>query len=229
MGGSILGAKAIYSFLYKRISKKFIFIDNLDQEHLLKIKKENNLNKSLFIIISKSGNTIETIINSSFFSKFLKKNNSIIISENNDSTLRSFAKKKNFYFIKHHPNIGGRYSIFSDVGMLPVYFMGFKPEKFKKSMDYLIKNKKLLSKQIKQVFNLNIKKIKVLVLLNYIPELNNFMFWCQQLLAESLGKNKKGFIPLVSNAPKDHHSLLQLYLDGPNDKAFYVFSSKIKN
>lgn len=61
---------------------------------------------------------------------------------------------------------------------------------------------------------------------NYIPELNDFLFWCQQLLAESLGKNKKGFIPVISNAPKDHHSLLQLYLDGPKDKIFYVFSLK---
>ena len=63
---------------------------------------------------------------------------------------------------------------------------------------------------------------------NYVPELENFLFWCQQLLAESLGKNKKGFTPIVSSAPKDHHSLLQLYLDGPKDKFFYVFSLKNK-
>tara|TARA_B100000945_G_C20096093_1_gene463599 strand:- start:19 stop:657 length:639 start_codon:yes stop_codon:yes gene_type:complete len=106
--------------------------------------------------------------------------------------------------------------------------MGLKPEKFKKNIGALIKNESLLSKNIKKIFKLNIKKIKVLVLFNYVPELNNFMFWCQQLLAESLGKNRKGFVPLVSNAPIDHHSLLQLYLDGPNDKAFYVFSSEVK-
>ena len=66
MGGSILGAKAIYSFLKHGIDKKFIFVDNLDTNHLLKIKRENKLKSSLFIIISKSGNTTETIINSSF-------------------------------------------------------------------------------------------------------------------------------------------------------------------
>ena len=53
--------------------------------------------------------------------------------------------------------------------------------------------------------------------------------WAQQLFAESLGKNQKGFIPVISNAPKDHHSLLQLYLDGPKDKIFYVFSSEKKS
>ena len=51
----------------------------------------------------------------------------------------------------------------------------------------------------------------------------------QQLIAESLGKNKLGFLPVVSNAPKDHHSLLQLYLDGPKDKLFYIFNSEEKS
>ena len=69
-------------------------------------------------------------------------------------------------------------------------------------------------------------KIKSVVFLNYHPKLNQFLFWCQQLIAESLGKKKKGFFPVISNVPKDHHSLLQLYLDGPKDKIFYIFSSK---
>ena len=228
MGGSILGSKAIYSFLKHKIEKKFIFIDNLDQGYLWKIKKENNLNRSLFLIISKSGNTTETITNSSFFRSFLKKNNSIVISEDKDNALRNFAKKKDIYFVRHHPNIGGRYSVFSDVGMLPVYFMGLKPERFKNNIPNLLNNKKLLSNNMKKIAKINDKKIKVLVLFNYVPELNSFMFWCQQLLAESLGKNRKGFIPVISNAPKDHHSLLQLYLDGPKDKVFYIFSSRDK-
>jgi len=66
-------------------------------------------------------------------------------------------------------------------------------------------------------------------MLNYAPELENFLFWYQQLVAESLGKKNKGFLPSVSNSPKDHHSLLQLYLDGPKDKIFYIFSSKEKS
>ena len=226
MGGSILGSQAIYSFLKYKIKKKFIFLNNLDQELLKKIKKENNLSRALFLIVSKSGNTNETIINLSFFRGFLKKSNVIIISENKNNILSNFAKKNGFNFIKHNHYIGGRYSIFSEVGMLPAYLMGLKPENFKKNLPRLIKNRKFLSKSIRELSRLNVKKYKILILFNYIPELNDFMFWFQQLLAESLGKNKKGFIPVVSNAPKDHHSLLQLYLDGPKDKIFYVFSSK---
>ena len=70
------------------------------------------------------------------------------------------------------------------------------------------------------------KKINSLILLNYCPGLKYFLLWCQQLIAESLGKKGKGIIPIVSIAPRDHHSLLQLYLDGPKDKFFYIFSIK---
>ena len=226
MGGSILGAKAIYSFLKHKIKKEFIFIDNLDEGTLKNIKKKYNLSKSLFLVVSKSGNTNETIINLSYFKSFLKKSNTIVVAENRNNFLHGFAKNKEFNFIKHNPFIGGRYSVFSEVGMLPAYLMGLKPENFKKNLIKLINNRSFLSSSIRQISKLNIKKSKTLVFFNYVPELNDFLFWCQQLLAESLGKNKKGFIPVVSNAPKDHHSLLQLYLDGPKDKIFYVFSLK---
>ena len=228
MGGSILGAKAIYCFLKRKINKNFIFVDNLNQEHLKKIKNENNLNKTLFVIVSKSGNTTETIVNLSFFSKFLKKKNTIIISENRDNILNNFAKRKKFLFISHKRKIGGRYSVFSDVGMLPASLMGLKPEEFKKNIPNLINNKKNLKNTLSQISKKNFNKMKVLVLFNYVPELNSFMYWIQQLFAESLGKKNKGFVPIVSNAPKDHHSLLQLYLDGTRDKSFYIFSSEVK-
>ena len=226
MGGSILGTKAIYSFLKFKIKKKFLFIDNLDQTFLYKIKKKYNLSKALFLIVSKSGNTNETIINMGHFKSYLKKSNTLIISENKNNFLYSFAKNKGFNFIKHNPSIGGRYSVLSEVGMLPAYLMGLDPKNFKKNLPKLLYNKKFLSNSVRSISNLNIKKSKILIFFNYVPELNDFLFWCQQLFAESLGKNKKGFIPVISNAPKDHHSLLQLYLDGPKDKIFYVFSSK---
>ncbi len=228
MGGSILGTKAIYSFLKHKIKKKFIFIDNLDQHFLSKIKQECKLAKTLFLIVSKSGNTNETIINSSYFKFFFKKSNIIIISENKNNILYKFAKSKGFDFIKHNPFIEGRYSVFSEVGMLPAYLMGLNPKNFKKNLPKFFNNKRILSNSIKQLLKIKIKKFKVVILFNYVPELSDFLFWLQQLLAESLGKKKKGFMPVVSNAPKDHHSLLQLYLDGPKDKIFYVFSSKSK-
>ena len=84
---------------------------------------------------------------------------------------------------------------------------------------------------IKLAASINSKKFNNMIFLNYCPELEKFLFWCQQLIAESLGKNNKGFLPVISNAPKDHHSLLQLYLDGPKDKIFNIFSleNSLKN
>jgi len=225
MGGSILGAKAIYDFLKHKTKKNFIFIDNLDENYLKSIKKNNNLSKSLFIIISKSGNTTETISNTYFFKSFLKSKNTIILTENKNSFLRNLAKEKKFNFLEHKKFIGGRYSVLSEVGMLPAYLMGFKVEKFKKKLGKFIYNKKIILSSAKLINKLKIKNAKILVFFNYVPELNNFLYWSQQLFAESLGKNKKGFIPVISNAPKDHHSLLQLYLDGPKDKLFYIVSS----
>ena len=90
----------------------------------------------------------------------------------------------------------------------------------------IIKKNKIFLKEssIKLACIMNSKKMNNFVFLNYSPELEKFLFWCQQLIAESLGKNNKGFLPIISNVPKDHHSLLQLYLDGPKDKIFNIFS-----
>ena len=228
MGGSILGTKAIYSFLRHKIKKKLIFLDNLDENYIKKIKNEINFSKSLFLIISKSGNTNETILNMYFLKNFLKKNNTIVLSENRDNFLRKIAIKNKYYFVNHKKFIGGRFSVLSNVGMLPAYLMGLKIKNFKKNLNNLINNKKFLFKSLNLIKKLKLKKTSVLILFNYVPELNDFLFWVQQLFAESLGKNNKGFIPVISNAPKDHHSLLQLYLDGPKDKIFYIFSSKKK-
>tara|TARA_Y100001970_G_scaffold290944_1_gene426354 strand:+ start:1964 stop:3100 length:1137 start_codon:yes stop_codon:yes gene_type:complete len=226
MGGSILGAKAIHSFLKHKIKKKFIFLDNLDQNYLRDIKKKIDSKKTLFIIISKSGNTNETLVNLSYFKKQIKNNNTIVITEKKNSNLFKFAKKNKVKIIEHSSEIGGRYSVFSDVGMLPAYLMGLKPSNFKKKLSNYFKNKKNISSSVRELYRFIKNKKKVLIFFNYIPELNDFLFWCQQLLAESLGKNKKGFIPVISEVPKDHHSLLQLYLDGPPDKFFYIFSLK---
>jgi len=230
MGGSVLGAEAIYSFLNNKIKKKFYFIDNLDQLKIEKLKKKNRLKKNLFIIISKSGNTLETLINSNLFKDKINNKNTIIITEKKTSLLNSFANKKKILQIDHKDYIGGRYSVLSEVGMIPAYFMGLKIKYFRKNLLDLFRSKEknlLLDNVIKLSHIYRYKKINSIILLNYAPEVNKFLYWCQQLIAESLGKKGKGLLPVVSVAPRDHHSLLQLYLDGPKDKLFYIFSLKL--
>ncbi len=240
MGGSILGAEAINNFLKKKIKKKIYFFDNLDPKKIANFKKEKNLKKILFLIISKSGNTIETLSN--FLSlNIIKKNskNIILISEKKNNFLFSLSKRFNLFFIEHNNYVGGRYSVLSEVGIIPAYLMDLDILKLRSCTLKFLKNKKKLflkESSIKLASLLNSKKINNLIFLNYSPELEKFLFWCQQLIAESLGKKGRGFLPMISNVPKDHHSLLQLYLDGPKDKLFYIFSleekiniQKIKN
>ena len=229
MGGSSLGTQTIYDFLKHKIKKKFVFSDNL-QVNLNKDKK-----KYTNLIVSKSGNTIETIVNANIFIK--KKDKNIFITENKNSYLLNLAKKLKSDIIHHNNYIGGRYSVLSEVGMLPAELMGLKASNFRQ-LNNLIKNKRFINSLISNVSSTLyfIKKKKFnSVIINYDEKSKNLFNWYQQLIAESLGKKKKGLLPIISNMPKDNHSTMQLYLDGFKNNFFTFFyvneknSEKIKN
>lgn len=233
MGGSILGSQAMYFFLKDKIKKKVYFLDDINFTKISNLKKKINLSTTLFIIISKSGNTIETLSNL-FSLNILKKNakNIIIISEKKNNVLFSLVKKLNLFYIEHKSFIGGRYSVLSEPGIVPAYLMGINIQKLRNNLTSCLEKKnKLFLKRSSIKLSSFLKKgiFKNVIFLNYIPELEKFAFWAQQLIAESLGKNKKGFLPVISNVPKDHHSLLQLYLDGPKDKVFNIFYTKFQS
>tara|TARA_A100001015_G_scaffold22754_1_gene25776 strand:+ start:323 stop:1540 length:1218 start_codon:yes stop_codon:yes gene_type:complete len=232
MGGSILGTNAIYNFFLSQMKKKIYFLDDLDESKILDLKKKENFSKVLFIIISKSGNTIETLSNV-FALNILKKNskNIIIISEKKNNLLFLLSKKLNLFHVEHKNNIGGRYSVLSEVGIVPAYLMGLNIFKLRSRLLFCLEKKNKIfikNNTIKLAILMNSHKFNNLVFLNYFPALDKFLYWSQQLIAESLGKKNKGFLPTVSKAPKDHHSLLQLYLDGPKDKIFNIFSFEKK-
>ena len=233
MGGSILGSEALYFFLKDKIKKKFLFFDDIHEDKLKEFKTTHDLKKVLFIAISKSGNTIETLSNLLSL-KIIKKNskNIIFISEKFNNPLYLLSQKLKLHHIEHKNYIGGRYSVLSEVGMVPAYLMGLNIKRIRQNLlnHFKTKNKKFLKESSITLTNLlQSNKFKDLVLFNYIPKLDKFLYWNQQLIAESLGKKGKGFLPLISTAPKDHHSLLQLYLDGPRDKIFYIFSEERPN
>ena len=217
MGGSTLGAQTIYDFLRKKIKKKFSFIDNLQA-----ISKINDEEKITNLVISKSGNTIETIINTNLLLK--KKQKNIFVTENKKSYLYLLAQKLKAEIVDHNNFIGGRYSVLSEVGMLPAELMGLNSGKFK-NLNMLVKNKSFLNALISNVSAILyfIKKKKYnSIIINYDEKSQSLFNWYQQLVAESLGKNKKGILPIISNMPKDNHSVMQLYLDGFKNN-FYTF------
>ena len=227
MGGSILGTKAIHSFFKEKIKKKIFFFDNLDQNLYLEYKKIKNLKNSCFVVVSKSGNTLEVIANLSvIFSKSLLKKKLIFITENKNNFLMNIANKYEADIIEHKEFIGGRYSVLSEVGMFPASIMNLKIKNFQ-NLEKLLKNKNFVSCLLHNVtclHTLEKNNVKTSVFLSYDSKLNDLCYWYQQLIGESLGKKGKGFTPIVSLGPKDHHSILQLYLDGPKDKFFTFFN-----
>jgi glucose-6-phosphate isomerase len=224
MGGSTLGAQAIYDFLKKKIKRNFTFVDNLN---VFKNKKATrNLNN---LIISKSGNTTETIVNANILVK--KKDKNLFITEKKDNYLNLLAKKLKAEVIDHNNYIGGRYSVLSEVGMLPAELMGLNYKNFRQ-LNNLVKNKifmrSLISNVEATIYFLKVKKYNSIII-NYDEQSTNLFNWYQQLVAESLGKEKKGILPIISVMPKDNHSVMQLYLDGFKNNFFTFFYSHEKN
>ena len=229
MGGSILGTKAIYDFLNHKVKKKFIFFDNL------KNSSKKNKKKFVNLVVSKSGNTIETIINANIIIK--KNDKNIFITENKKNNLNLLAQKLKAEIIHHNNFIGGRYSVLSEVGMVPAELMGLNSQNFKQ-FNSLIKNKNFFNSLVANVNStlLMVKNKKFnSVIINYDEQSENLFKWYQQLIAESLGKKNKGILPIISNMPKDNHSVMQLYLDGFQNNFFTFFyvrdkiSDKINN
>ena len=224
MGGSTLGAQAIYDFLKKKIKKNFKFVDNLN---VYKSKKSKiNFNN---LIISKSGNTIETIANTNILIK--KNDKNLFITEKKDSYLNSLAQKLKAEVVDHNNYIGGRYSVLSEVGMLPAELMGLNYKKFRQ-LNNLVKNKFFMNALVSNVdatiYFLKLKKFNS-VIINYDEQSTNLFNWYQQLVAESLGKKNNGILPIISVMPKDNHSVMQLYLDGFKNNFFTFFYSHEKN
>ena len=223
MGGSTLGSQAIYQFFKNTVKNNFDFIDNLQSKKYYNKKNYTNL------IISKSGNTIETIVNANILIK--KKDKNIFITENKKNYLHLLAKQLKADVIEHNNFIGGRYSVLSEVGMLPAELMGLKSKNFRQ-FNSIVKNKKFINNLIKNVASTIYftKKRKFnSVIINYDERSENLFKWYQQLISESLGKNGKGLLPIVSNMPKDNHSVMQLYLDGFQNNFYTFFIVREKN
>ena len=221
MGGSSLGAKAIHNFLQHKIKKRFSFFDNLKVENL-KINRQNQNCTNL--IISKSGNTLETIVNANLFIK--KKDKNIFITENKKNYLYLLAERLKAEIIHHNDFIGGRYAVLSEVGMLPAELMGLNVNDFRQ-LNFLIKNKVFFNSLISNVSStLHFIKNKKFnsIIINYDEKSDSLFKWYQQLIAESLGKKNKGLLPIISKMPKDNHSVMQLYLDGFKNNFFTFFS-----
>ena len=237
-GGSNLGARALINILVDQ-PDNILFFDNIDplffQSQILKL----DFATTGFIVISKSGTTPETlsqlgtIVNIANEKNILNTlyNNMMVITEFKDSALFNIAKKNNCLLLEHQDDIGGRYSVFSNVGMVPAIIAGLNVKKIHEGVVKVL-NKNDFNNAFKfaQMFKYSVSNnFSSSVLMTYSDGLNYFGKWYLQLWAESIGKQNRGVTALHATGTTDQHSQLQLYLDGPKDKFFTIIKSNYKN
>ena len=227
VGGSSLGGKTLCAL---KENDKIDFIESIDPLTLTQKIAAIDFANTFFIVISKSGETTETICQTLIIIDEFKHRNIanfsaqfIFITESLNSTLGKIAQKMSAKITFHAKDIGGRYSCFSIVGMLPALICGLNIAKIRKGADVILKDfidsDKVINNCIHQIAIYN-RGFCNNVIMPYHDILRNFNEWYRQLWAESLGKNLLGSTPINSMGTVDQHSQLQLYLEGKNDKFF---------
>jgi glucose-6-phosphate isomerase len=244
IGGSTLGTYAIYNFMKynkqhnKSLKKELFFFESTDPVNLNGTLAQLKLKDTLFIVISKSGTTIETISIFKYLMSITKidKSNLLVITED-DSKLNTFAKANDINSFEIPKNVGGRFSVLSNVGLVPLYLAGFNIDELlkgaKKTSDSFFEQKKLYKHLIKKartyyefkdVYNIN-------AIFSYSQLLEGFNKWYVQLWGESLGKvdtnnTNQGLTPIGLLGPVDQHSFLQLIVEGQRDKTITFIKIK---
>ena len=230
-GGSNLGSKALINILQGSENLNIFFFDNIDPINFENSINKIDLKKSGFVFISKSGTTPETLSQFACLVEiFEQKNcldlffeNTIIITENKDSPLANIGHSHNCKILYHEKDIGGRYSIFSNVGMVPAIISGLDVRNIHAgALEEINRFSKYEFLQIGQFFRYQnlFKNLNSSVIMTYTDSLYFFGKWYLQLWAESIGKDNKGITAIHSVGTTDQHSQMQLYLDGPKDKFF---------
>jgi glucose-6-phosphate isomerase len=243
IGGSSLGAKAVYEFLkpVQKLKRKLFFFESTDPLNIYTLLNQVDLDKTHFLVISKSGGTVETIsIFKYIFAQNPKKDRYTFITDNN-SKLDEFAQElgSNVFYLPE--NVGGRFSVLSVVGLLPLALSGIDIKELlvgaKKIQKHFFNGKKLKSTLInKAIFYANnYDQYSINCIFAYSENLSYFTQWYVQLWGESLGKIEKesnkhiGLTPIGLIGPKDQHSFLQLIMEGRRDKSVtFIKLKKIK-
>jgi len=240
IGGSALGTICIAQSLTHLFKpSKLIVVDNIDPVIIKELEETIDLKKTLFIVVTKSGSTPETLSQFFYFkdkceqAKLSLWDHFVIVTDPEKGLLREIAEKENIPSFEVPKNTGGRFSVLTAVGLLPAALIGINIDLLLKGADKMRSNfligdpAKNLPFKLATVQYLAYQKNKhINVITPYAQKLIKFADWYRQLLAESIGKktDKNGHIVNVGITPvnalgaTDQHSQSQLYTEGPNDK-----------
>jgi glucose-6-phosphate isomerase len=243
IGGSSLGTELIVESLkkYEEDIPEFIFVNNIDPDYLHQQINGVDLLNSVFFFCSKSGGTAETMASLAIFRNLLNelgvndnelKNYFVFATDPSSSQLLDLGKQLSVETLCIPSNIGGRFSGLTSVGLLPALFAKINIEKLFEGAQFQAQqisdeNENTLYEVGQYLYNLKKDGVTQTVLMPYSSKLKNFSFWFTQLWAESLGKEmdksgqsvNTGLTPIPAYGATDQHSQMQLFMEGPYDKA----------
>jgi len=244
IGGSSLGGQTLYALADRGFGPKpgaprLHFLENIDPSSFETLLESLDLTRTGVIVISKSGGTAEPLTQFIIVLEALHRalgrkpaaGRCLALTEAKDNALRRMAERESIRLIEHDADIGGRFSVLSNVGVLPALIAGLDAEALRRGAEAVLTE--TLSAKIPRaapavlgaavsVGLAELHNLRATVLMPYADELAHFGLWYRQLWAESLGKSGKGTTPIRAVGAVDQHSQLQLYLDGPADKMFTI-------
>ena len=246
-GGSSLGAQALAQIsgwqvagCLTQTTPRLHFFDNLDPHAFSQALETLDLKKTRIFAVSKSGGTAETLMQTlALIEKFQKAGQEAAIKdhflglseprkEGGSNALRDVLEPFGVSFLEHDPNLGGRYSVLSNVGLVPAAVAGVDVQKVRQGAAFVLNAtldektgasaSPVVGAALNAAFMAEKPELNIHVLWAYADGLRRLTAWYVQLWAESLGKDGKGTTPLAAVGPVDQHSQQQLYLGGPRDK-----------
>lgn len=233
IGGSSLGAKAIYEFVKpaKNLIRNLIFLESTDPLNISNNLKNISLDTYHFIVISKSGTTIETMAIFKYIYSIQNNPHSYTFITDPNSKLQKFAEDIGSQYFNIPDNVGGRFSVLSNSGLIPLALVGIDIDSIlegaKKVSNNFFGKKELADTLVKKAvyYAKNHTTYDINCLFAYSEALKYFCEWYMQLWGESLGKRQLnsafnvGLTPIGLIGPKDQHSFLQLLIDGTRNKS----------
>jgi glucose-6-phosphate isomerase len=237
IGGSALGPDMLLKAMGIKSGVKFVFLNNIDPDDMKRSLDKVNLKEAMIYVVSKSGTTAETVAAMAIMMSELKKigveekdfrDYFVFCTDPEKGDLRKLQKDWNIRTLSIPSNVGGRYSVFTPVGLLPAMFAGIDAQAL---LDGARDIKKHLSDPTacgeffalaRWINDLHDKGLRQTVLMPYSSLLKEFSAWFVQLWAESLGKENKGLTPIPAYGVTDQHSQMQLFMEGPADKVLFM-------
>lgn len=241
IGGSALGALALFEAIAPDWidDKKILFFDNVDSGAFYrKLHGIKNPLETLWVIISKSGSTVETLTQAECIDAYLKSQgtsgiaeNSVVITEKKSSDLFDWAQRNKVSILPVPFDVGGRFSVLTAVGLFPAAFAGIRIEKLLEGAESACGNRTLNEKLLGEYMLAFNKRAHAAYFFSYCDDLKNFGLWLEQLWAESLGKKEKLDatvapavpIPISCRGATDQHSVLQQVAHGRQEKVVTFF------